>query len=514
MPRDRRIFVPILLALPFAILLLNRNWPFQNFGDYDAFFYFGHFLHFPHYQKLAPTYSGERLPWILPGYAFFHLLGPTAGELALHFVVWYTSVFSLYSVVTKFTTQQTGFLTACALGIHPYFLAAAGMDYVTGPCIAYTLLTFAFLIRPSRVCHLLAGLTWAAAVYCYPIWLLFTPACIPIYLAAHTRARFVRAALLFAAGASMLTLALSLLYHHIYGTGFNFQPINLAILRTAAGLHQNSYANPNLIAYADWLVFPGLTAALAAWILITGHSAIRLLVLSYLYCATVMLILTLSSAHILEYDYFASFLIPGAFITLGIFFFRFEDRWTTPSFWLLVAVTCAISLAPLAHPGLYKKPPILGAMAPGIFLTAAFAIRIFRASPKAMIIAAPLLAAANFCLAPAVGGIAWKDPRDWMSATTRVAQAVKIIQANLPYDQHPAFAFQQSDPGTLEYQAIMCAFLAHGISELNFPVIDRRYPPGQIVIILSPSPPTNPPWPVLWQQYAGTIQITATEVTQ
>jgi hypothetical protein len=546
MRRAPKIFPAILLALPFAILLLNRNWPFQNFGDYDAFFYFGHFLHFPHYQKLAPSYAGERLPWILPGYAFFHVLGPTAGEFALHFLVWYTSVFSLCSIVTKFTTPQTGFLTACALGIHPYFLAAAGMDYVIGPCIAYALLTFALLIRPSRVCLLLAGITWAAAVYCYPIWLLFTPACIPIYLSAHVQRRVARDASLFAAGALVLTVALALLHHHIYGDGFNFQPITIATIRGATSQHDNPYANPNFsVTYADWLVFPGLAAALAVWLLITEKTAVRYLVarrnrwyarphgrasearpvrarvfptrylaLSYLYCAAVMLMLTLGPARILEFDYFASFLIPGAFIVLGIFFFRLEDRWTTSSFWLLAAVTCAISLAPLAHPGLYKKPPVMGTIAPGILLTAAFAIRMFRTSPKAMIISAPLLAAANFCLAPAVGGIAWKDPRDWMSATTRVAQAVKIIRANLPDDQRPAFWFQQSDPATLEYQAIMCAFLAHGISELNFPVIDRKYPPGQIVIILSPTALANSPWPVLWQQSAGTIQITATGIPQ
>ena len=418
-------------------------------------------------KRLAPSYAGERLTWILPGYAFFHLFGPTAGELALHFLVWYTSVFSLYSIVTKFTTPQTGFLTACALGIHPYFLAAAGMDYVTGPCIAYALLSFALLIRPSRICILLAGVSWAAAVYCYPVWLLFTPACIAIYLAAHTRFRFLRPTFLFAAGALALTLALSLLHHHIYGDGFNFQKITIATLRSAASQHDNPYANSNFsVTYADWLVFPGIAGALAVCLLITDKTAVRYLALSYLYCAAVMSILTFTAARILEFDFFASFLIPGAFIVLGVFFFRFEDRWTTPSFWLLAAVACAISLAPLAHPGLYKKPPILGAIAPGIFLTAAFAIRMFRTSSKAMIISAPLLAAANFCLAPAVGGIAWKDPRDGMSATTRVAQAVKIIQANLSYDQSPAFAFQQSDPDTLEYQAIMCAFLWHTESRI------------------------------------------------
>jgi hypothetical protein len=515
MPRTRKVFIPILLALPFAILLLNRNWPFQNFGDYDAFFYFGHFLHFPHYQKLSATYAGERLPWILPGYALFHLCGPTAGELTLHFLIWYTSVFSLYSIVTRFTTPQTGFLTACALGIHPYFLAAAGMDYITGPCIAYALLAFALLVRSAPLCTLLAGVAWAAAVYCYPIWLLFTPACLPIYLAARPPRTLPRATILFAAGAITLTSILALLHHHIYGDGFNFLRVTLATSQLLANLKVSPWASQNFsVTYADWLVFPGIAAALAVWQLIAGRAADRYLALSYLYCAAVMLTLTLRPNRILEFDFFASFLIPGAFIVLGAAFFRFEDRWATPTFWLLAAATCAITLAPLAHPGPYRKPPILGAVAPGAFLTAAVVIRIFQSSSKAMILAAPLLAAANFCLAPAVGGIAWKDPRDWMSATTRVAQAVKLIEARLPPNQYPAFWFQQSDPGTLEYQGIMCAFLSHGISQLNFPSTDRTYPPGQIVIILTSTPLPNPPQPLLWEQSVGTIHLTATEVTR
>jgi hypothetical protein len=513
----RRIFIPILLALPFAILLLNRNWPFQSFGDYDAFFYFGHFLHFPHYQKLVATYAGERLPWILPGYAFLHIFGPATGELALHFTVWYVSVFSLYSITTRFTSPQTGFLTACALGIHPYFLAAAGMDYVTGACIAYALLSFALVVRPSAVSIALSGIAWAAAVYSYPLWLLLMPACILIYLAAHKPARILRDVILFTAGALALTGAFALLHHHIYGAGFNFLQVTLATARSFSTMQVSPWASKNFsVTYADWLVFPGIAAALAVWQLITARSRVRYLALSYLYSAAVMLILTLRPARTLEFDYFASFLIPGAFIVLGVAFFQLPDLWTTRAFWLTAVATCAISLAPLAHPGLYTKPPILGAVLPGLFLTAAAAIHLVRATPKAMLLAAPLLAASNFCLAPAVGGIAWRDPRDWMSATTRVAQAVKIIESRLPYDKYPAFAFQQSDPDALEYEAIMCAFLSHGISERNFPELDRKYPPGQILIILTSTTDGMPHMSVLWQlpAIAGgkPIWITAIEI--
>src|SRR6202044_986963 len=89
----------ILLGLPWLIFVLNPNWVFSSFGNMDPFYYFGHFIHFPHFQKLMPTYSGERLPWIVPGYVLVHLLNPVYGTLALHFLGFYTSIFSLYAVV-------------------------------------------------------------------------------------------------------------------------------------------------------------------------------------------------------------------------------------------------------------------------------------------------------------------------------------------------------------------------------------------------------------------------------
>src|SRR5579871_5591009 len=67
-----RVYLAVLIAAPLLIFLLNRNWPFEGFGDYDSFYYFGFFIHYPHYQILRSGYPGERLPWILPGYALVH----------------------------------------------------------------------------------------------------------------------------------------------------------------------------------------------------------------------------------------------------------------------------------------------------------------------------------------------------------------------------------------------------------------------------------------------------------
>ncbi len=198
------------------------------------------------------------------------------------------------------------------------------MDYISGPCIAYALLTFALLLRPQPIWILLAGITWAAAVFTYPMWLSFTPACVFIYLAApQTVDADPRRPPRVAAGALTLTAALAVVHHQIFGDGFNFLKVTIGMSRTLAAMRESPWANKNFsVTYADWLVFPGVAAALAVWLLITGRTVDRLLSLSYLYVVVVMSILTILPGRILEFDYIANFLVPGSFIVLGVGFFR------------------------------------------------------------------------------------------------------------------------------------------------------------------------------------------------
>lgn len=172
----------------------------------------------------------------------------------------------------------------------------------------------------------------------------------------------------------------------------------------------------------------------------------------------------------------------------GVTIFHLPIHFSRPWSWLVVAIACGICLAPLAKPGLYVKPPILGAIAPGLFLAGALAIRLlWPRSLGAMTVTALGLSAASFCLAPAVGGIAWRGPGDWMSATRRVATVVKAIENRLPPDKYPAFWYSEASPHGLEFQAIMCAFLSHGISMRNLPEVapGQRYARGQILVLLS-----------------------------
>ncbi len=448
-----------------------------------------------------------------------HLFGAVYGTLVLHFLAYYTSIFSLYSIVSRFSGRQAGFLAACALGVHPYFLAANGMEYVTGGCIAYCLLTFALLLRSVSAIGsrrwlycFLAGLSWAGAVYSYPFWLLFTPACLAFYLAAKdadgqvpTRLReslkdSIYASTVFTAGIVTVTSTMMLIHYRIFGVGWlAFQRSSVDMARFMAHMKESLWASKSFsVTYADWLVFPSLAAALSLILAIPyfrRQLALRpgtgKLLLMYLYFFAVMVYMTIRPGRILQFDYFTSFLLPGAFIVLGVTIFSIPMPLSRPWFWFVLTIASGISLAPLAKPGLYVKPPVLGAVVPTGFLAGALGVRLLRPRSRAALAVMALgLSASAFCLAPAVGGIAWRDPSNWMAATGRVATVVQTVEKRLPYEKYPSFWYDESSPHNLEFQAIMCAFLSIGNSMLGFPEVagDRHYAPGQVLVILTERP--------------------------
>jgi hypothetical protein len=82
-----------LLLLPWVLLAINPNWPFKSLGSMDPWYYFGGPIHFPHYQRLNPSYAGERLMWILPGFVLADILSPVYGVLAFAYGLLRDSVY-------------------------------------------------------------------------------------------------------------------------------------------------------------------------------------------------------------------------------------------------------------------------------------------------------------------------------------------------------------------------------------------------------------------------------------
>jgi hypothetical protein len=502
----------LLVSLPWVILLINPNWPFQGFNHMDPWYYFGSFTHFPHYQRLMPNYAGERLPWILPGYLLTRILPAAYASMVLHILCFYVSVFSVYYIVRRYAGFRAGLLTAALLGCHGLFVGANGWDYVDGGCIAYESLTFALLAAADRSLHprlfiILAGMASAGLLYTYPQWAGFVPAFFFFYLH-KTRFDFSSSywrvihrklwsfGMPFFVGFLLVTGILTVIHLLTGGHGFFYKTSIDSIL----GLWK-AKANPNntqdfrWMLFASWLVFPILAfiVSLGAW-LQHWRRKLRLskpaqaVIGSYLYSFLFLVLLTLRS-YSLEWDYVASILIPGVFLVLGMTVFSLSTKAIgNLSYAVVLIICCGICLYPLSTPGSYRWLLFHGTAFPVAPIAAVGAAA--RLGLPRRIWTWPLVVGSvcccSFAVVPAYPGLAWQTHYNGLAAQERIASAIRIVQKRIPPDRYPAFWINNVDDRlTAEYRAIMCSFLAHGLSMFRYPKLDRVYPPGTFIVIVT-----------------------------
>ncbi|HXO19186.1 MAG TPA: hypothetical protein VOA87_04590, partial [Thermoanaerobaculia bacterium] len=267
----------------------------------------------------------------------------------LHLAVWWSAVLAFYSVVRMTLGRRVALLSALAFGCHPFLLPAVGTDYVDGFGIAYFLLALLALTRaalaPGRWGWLvLAGAMTTALVTANLAYALYLP-----FLAAHffvvwtegepgTSAPPLAATVLpFAAGALGLFFAFG-------ATSWAGGGYFLYLLPSTAFL-SNFISLPSVfpkpmatwIGGATWLVFPALVL-LGGMVLVARARAGRLaapaaipegalgasrrfLLFSQLQLvafAAVMLVCQLGShSPFLQYFFYASLLLPGAFLAFA-----------------------------------------------------------------------------------------------------------------------------------------------------------------------------------------------------
>ncbi len=136
--------VLILLALPWLLLLLDRNWPFASLF-HDPWIYVGHAL--DPWDMLAKFngdyharfYYSSRLGIILPLAAAHAILPALAANFLVRLVLFEVSVLCVFDVLRKCIGRKTGLLAAFILGANFFFLDAIGRDYSDGFGVAYLL---------------------------------------------------------------------------------------------------------------------------------------------------------------------------------------------------------------------------------------------------------------------------------------------------------------------------------------------------------------------------------------
>ncbi len=509
----------LLLALPWLAFLINPNWIFQGFGHMDPWYYFGMSLDFPRYQNLLQTYSGERLTWVLPARLFVALFSPVWGWVAFHLCLYWISAFSLYFLLRRFVGAQSALIAAALLAVHPLFLGANGWTYLDSGSIAYfslalVALAWAHQSRHRPIYIVLGGVLWGAAAYNYLLWWLLTPSCGFFYWATSAPEeasgggtnwrRWLSAAGWFAAGIGIMTLLMIGGHRALFGPVPRFfyadnlaaAQFNLTVSRTAVYWGSQSY---EWIPTAGWIVFPVLTfvASLAG---IARHvfrirRLTRLqagLILTYDYAFLALAYFTFRPNQILQFDYYASILIPTEFLVLGVLVFAAPARTSPRRLAIVIGVAVCISLAPLWRGGWHifglQRDRLWWNYALG-FLVILAVMALNRRAGWA--IAAVGLSVASFGLTPKYPSTAWNDEYNGLAAMQRVAEAIRAVDAATPPGQLPSFWFDNFDDyvdsNTPEYRAIMCGLQTHALSMQHYPKIDatRTYPPGTEIVLIT-----------------------------
>ena len=160
-------FAPIatLIAMPLVMAVFSREWLYTPIGHLDPWYNVGFFLYYHDPTFLADHYKLQRLPWILPGWLLYHLLGPEAGNFVLHVGALVVSTVFVYLTLAKLVARQSAFLVAAFLTIYIPFHGSGGWDYQAAGAGAYYAVMLYLIIRAAHAEDPRNGLAAAGAVY-------------------------------------------------------------------------------------------------------------------------------------------------------------------------------------------------------------------------------------------------------------------------------------------------------------------------------------------------------------
>jgi hypothetical protein len=486
-----------IFLIPAVLYIVNPNWLFQNPGHMDPWYYFGLFKTFPRFHNLVPTYAGERMVWVFPGWVLVHLLGQVPGVIALHCSVFLASLYLLHDILRRLSDNQTAFAAAAVLGCHACFIGSNSWDYVESMSIALILATIALLVRgssspcPSRYVFF-SGIAWAGVLYSYLAWAFLTPAYLYlvfrlIHKGRGTVREILSSAITVVCGGVAISLVLGSIYFLLGGHGIFFY-INVISAIALSHITKNLVLmDPHWYRGASWLVFPLLAFAMA--VVLALFSFLRKICLPdpckamiwfYLLCSFAMIYLTVRPLQLMAFSYFASVLMPGAFVILGITVLKVPTAMRGFLFYPTVAIGGLISIAPLAVRGLYTRELKYGLAVPLLLAVLAMIWRLIDQSSSALwSISVLFLSGASFGLAPGYATIAWTMDYRGRDISERVSRAMDAIIVRLPNDKYPVFWIDNyGSQLSAEYRGIMCSFITFRESMQSFPKVDRHYPPG------------------------------------
>jgi hypothetical protein len=496
----------VLALVPLFVLFVSSNWIFSPMGYIDPWVYHGFFLHLQEFKTVlfAGTYYGSRLSWILPGYVFYKFLPPLAANYALHLALLYAAIFGLYYALKIGVNRQAALVTSVFLGSFTFFLWPVGSDYVDGPANTYFFVCLAFLTAAARnernrLTLFLAGVFYAAMVYANLFTVIFA-AVVALYFAVlsyRSKGRLPLGSVLwsllwFLSGAAALTVALGCANFLIEGTFLFYLP-SIFYAMASAG-HPNPWKAPvaQWISHAEWLLLPlvvvvaGLVALSRRWFRasVAGPAAIY----AFLLACCLMLLCEGKGIPVLQYNFYASYLFPTAFLAIGALLEKPLQHLKGPSTILLALGVLLVNTVPLwgyngylarLKIGFWPAAPLLF----GVVFVACGALNVRGANWS-------IVAALVACNLTTVSiGYSVADRHEARHEFARVSEAVATVDA-VRRGEPVRFWYSVKDPHFPEFNALNSIYLwGYTMIGNEFPTImpTAVVTPGALVVILSSS---------------------------
>jgi hypothetical protein len=390
----------LLLVFPWALYLVNDSWAYNHvFGI--AGFFTGYFLYWPDFLREFPqAYQGSRLLWVIPGWLAHHLFTPYWANLALRAFVIYGTAVPTWLTLRRLGAGVAGATASTLLLIsNPYFLQAAGWDYVNGSGIVYITWSLFFLAAAAQATRrdwwlAAAGAAMIATVWSYLLVGFFAPVYAWFYLRQRGWPRpfpALREIGWLLLGGGTLTVALGLINLAVGGR-FLFFLLQFQASKPLLNGTGNAYVLPQVwLPDSPWLIVPCLSLLAGALLALPSvlkrwgfdgraQAAGVAMFLAFAVMAAVDLSGTWPALHY-SFATHASYLLPFAALPLGLVLdrhlARFSPREQLGILFLAALVLLAMYFTPwvpaLRHGRLMNRGPfVCAALAAALLAAAAF----------------------------------------------------------------------------------------------------------------------------------------------
>jgi hypothetical protein len=393
----------ILLLVPIVLIIINKDWIFPNAfeGISDEWIYTGYFINFHQlYNNFGTDFSGiplyfiSRLSWILPGYVLHSIFSPVIANYILHFSFLYIAIISLYLILKIHFDEKTALFTSVLFCCYSHLLSQIGSNLITPAVVTYSLLTMLMLTLSVKGMHR-KTYTFFTGVFlgCMIIANMFSLVFIPIFCIYYFGIRdkkqtgsLLLTILYVIAGCCAISIFFAMIYYLLTGDFFFLLPQIKEIFYLSHG--------PN-IAYKpfqqwqympSWLILPVIVLLGSIihvginWKKFFSHSERILIIfqLNYILLCAIFILGEIKGFPDLQMPFYAIYLVPFLFLSIGAMFSPIFKRLTTTEFFIFISILIlvlsftlfrAISIFILSVPGFVDLILLLtGVLLTGIFL--------------------------------------------------------------------------------------------------------------------------------------------------